>query len=1061
MGHPEAVKAPECIKDICMPHELSKAYDPGAIETRWAEYWVKEKLFSVPSPTVGGRLDEDGGLHPSSTQSGDAGNTPTQAKSRLEGATRSDGSETRPYSGQHTFILLLPPPNVTGRLHMGHMLNQTEMDIIVRWHRMRGDLTLWLPGTDHAGIATQMMVERQLASEGKDRRSLGREKFVERVWEWRRHYGGAILDQMKRLGASVDWSREYFTMDEHLSRAVREVFVRLYEEGLIYRGKYIVNWCPRCVTAISDLETVHEETQGKLYEIRYPIVQPQNVQTRGVSASPATTALKPTAGLNGARQEYLTVATTRPETMLGDTAVAVNPADERYRHLHGKAVMLPLMNREIPIIPDEVAQPEFGTGVVKITPAHDPNDFAAGLRHNLPQITVIDELARMNEQAGPYAGLDRFEARDKIVADLEALGLLAGVKDYVVPLGKCDRCKTIVEPRLSTQWFVAVNKPGVLAKNSEANTSGGTLSLAGAARQVVEDGSIRFTPENYKTIYLHWMENLHDWCISRQLWWGHRIPAWHCQQCQQITVARETPERCAHCQSEQVEQDPDVLDTWFSSALLPFTTLGWPEKTRDLEVFYPTSLLITGFDILFFWVARMIMMGCHFMMPPHKPGASDEASAARLADSVPFREVYIHALVRDAERQKMSKTKGNVLDPIQVIEQYGTDATRFTLAAMASPGTDIAFNPSRTEGYRAFANKIWNAARFMFLNVDRAQEAGVWSLAEFGRMAAASETAANTPTQAKSGIESGTPRGRADGPEARPGTGVPQFEAVMLEDRWILSRFNRVAQDVEDALATYRFHEAASTIYSFFWGEFCDWYLELIKPRLISTGSEKQKVEVRAGLLNLVSLFEASLRLLSPFMPFITEEVWHAVYDGKPPRKSIALTPYPVRDSGQVDVAAEANMAILQDLIVSVRNIRAELKVEPRQTVAVEVHADADVRALIEENRGAVERLANVESIQFAAESLAKLPNSRSTARFDVRVMYERKIDKAAECERLQKELAKLEKEKENSQRQLSNEQFLARAPEHVVAGIRRRSEEVAVLLEKTRGALGELGCGG
>jgi valyl-tRNA synthetase len=960
-----------------MPHELPKAYDPGAIETRWAEYWVREKLFAVPSPGA------DKGVRP---HAGSAGS----------------GDLSRSYtSAEHTFSLLLPPPNVTGRLHMGHMLNQTEMDIIVRWHRMRGDHTLWLPGTDHAGIATQMMVERQLATEKTDRRSLGREKFIERVWEWRRHYGGAILDQMKRLGASVDWSREYFTMDEHLSLAVREVFVRLHDEGLIYRGKYIVNWCPRCGTAISDLETVHEETQGKLYEIKYPIV--------------------------GSPGEYVTVATTRPETMLGDTAVAVNPTDERYRHLHGRTVLLPLMNREIAVILDEVAQPEFGTGVVKITPAHDPNDFAAGLRHNLPQITVIDELARMNEQAGLYAGMDRFEARDKIVADLDALGLLAGVKDYLVPLGKCDRCKTIVEPRLSTQWFVAVNKPG---KND-------TLSLAGAARQVVEDGSIRFTPENYKTIYLHWMENLHDWCISRQLWWGHRIPAWHCQECNQITVAREAPERCAHCHSQQIEQDPDVLDTWFSSALLPFTTLGWPEKTRDLEAFYPTSLLITGFDILFFWVARMIMMGCHFMMPPHKPEHSalstqHSAKEGQLADSVPFREVYIHALVRDAERQKMSKTKGNVLDPIQVIEQYGTDATRFTLAAMASPGTDIAFNPARTEGYRAFANKIWNAARFMFLNVDRAQEAGVWSLAEF---------------RADEGVRSPA--------------GVAEFEAVTLEDRWILSRFNRVAQEVEDALGTYRFHEAASTIYSFFWGEFCDWYLELIKPRLMAMGSEQEKASARRGLLNLVSLFEASLRLLSPFMPFLTEEVWHAVHDGRPPRKSIALASYPVRESNQVDVAAEGQMAVLQDLIVSVRNIRAELKVEQRQSVPIEVHAGSDVQALLEQNRGAVERLANVESIQFAAESLAKLPNSRSTARFDVRVVYERKIDKAAECDRLQKELARLEKEKDSSQRQLSNEQFLAKAPEHVVEGIRKRSEELAVLLEKTRGALSELGCGG
>src|SRR5690349_14424937 len=677
-----------------MPHELPKAYDPRAIEARWAEFWVRENLFAVKTP------GEDTSTVNAADGNGASGET----------------------SAIPVFTLLLPPPNVTGRLHMGHMLNQTEMDIIIRWHRMRGHLTLWLPGTDHAGIATQMMVERQLASEGKNRRDLGREKFVERVWEWRKHYGGAILDQMKRLGVSVDWSREYFTMDEGLSRAVREVFVRLYEEGLIYRGKYIVNWCPRCQTAISDLEVVHEETPGKLYQIHYPVI--------------------------GSKGEYITVATTRPETMLGDTAVAVNEKDERYRHLHGKKVLLPLMEREIPIILDELAKPEFGTGAVKVTPAHDPNDFEAGLRHGLPQIIVMDEIGRMNENAGRYVGLDRFEAREKVLQDLEAQGLLAGTKDYVVPLGKCDRCKTIVEPRLSTQWFLAVDKEP---------TSGG-LSMAEAARRVVLDGSIRFTPENYKTIYLQWMDNIHDWCISRQLWWGHRIPAWYCGKCREITVGREEPTKCAHCGNAQVTQDTDVLDTWFSSALLPFTTLGWPEATRDLEVFYPTSLLITGTDILFFWVARMIMMGCHFMMPPHRPangarptahGGRQQASGAgleaatsvlglgsqaevtntaaglaspedvTLSEAVPFREVYIHALVRDAERQKMSKTKGNVMDPIEVIEQYGTDATRFTLAAMSSPGTDIAFNEGRTEGYRAFANKIWNAARFMFMNVDR------------------------------------------------------------------------------------------------------------------------------------------------------------------------------------------------------------------------------------------------------------------------------------------------------------------------------------------------------
>jgi valyl-tRNA synthetase len=915
-----------------MPHDLPKSYEPGAIEARWAEYWVNEKLFSVPTPPPG---------------------------------------ETRP-----VFTLLLPPPNVTGRLHMGHMLNQTQMDIIVRWHRMRGFLTLWLPGTDHAGIATQMMVERQLAKEGKKRRDMGREAFIERVWEWKRHYGGAILDQMKRLGASVDWSREYFTMDENLSRAVREVFVRLYEEGLIYRGKYIVNWCPRCETAISDLEVKHEEVQGKLYEIRYPVI-----------------------GTN----EYITVATTRPETMLGDTAVAVNEKDERYTHLHGKSVRLPLMNREIPIITDDLAQPEFGTGAVKVTPAHDPNDFEAGRRHNLPQIDVMDEHARMNKNAGPYAGLDRYEARKRVLEDLREQGFFVGEKDYTVALGKCDRCGTVVEPRLSTQWFIKI------------------APLAERATEVVENGEIIIVPENYKTIYLNWMRNIHDWCISRQLWWGHRIPAWHCA-CGEVIVAREAPAKCPKCGSSELKQDTDVLDTWFSSGLLPFTTLGWPEKTRDQEVFYPTTLLITAYEILFFWVARMIMFGCHFMQGHQQDPKIKQASSwgDRKDDSVPFRQVYIHALVRDAERQKMSKTKGNVLDPLEVIERFGTDATRFTLAAMAAPGTDIAFNESRTEGYRAFANKIWNAARFMFMNVDR--------------------------------IEPGLRPGRT--PEGgRPHTSMADFKAVTLEDRWIFSRFNRVAQDVNQALETYRFHEAANCIYDFFWGEFCDWYLELIKPRLGGTG--EAAIE---ACQNLVSLFETALRLLHPIMPFITEEIWQTLYGHQAPVKSIALAAYPQADEKQFDLAAETEMAILQDLIVSVRNLRAELKIEPKLKVPIQVLVhEREIRKLIEQNQGAVERLANVEKVEFMDISLAKLPGARHTARYDVHVIYEKRIDTAAERERLKKELDKIEREISNGQRQLGNEQFLAKAPANVVEGIRTRAQELQVLREKTRTKLEEL----
>ena len=916
-----------------MPHDLPKAYEPGAIESRWADYWIKEKLFSVPTPPAG---------------------------------------DTRP-----VFTLLLPPPNVTGRLHMGHMLNQKQMDIVVRWHRMRGFLTLWLPGTDHAGIATQMMVERQLATEGKKRSDIGREKFVERVWEWKKQYGGAITDQMRRLGASVDWDREYFTMDENLSRAVREVFVRLYEEGLIYRGKYIVNWCPRCETAISDLEVKHEDVAGKLYEIRYPVI---------------------------GSKEFITVATTRPETMLGDTAIAVNAKDERYKHLHGQRVLLPLMDRAIPIITDELAQPEFGTGAVKVTPAHDPNDFQAGLRHNLPQIDVMDEHARMNQNAGKYAGLDRYEARTQILSDLEAGHFLVGTKDHTIPLGKCDRCGTVVEPRLSTQWFIKI-KP-----------------LADRAAEAVRSGEITIVPDNYRQIYLNWMDNIHDWCVSRQLWWGHRIPAWHCS-CGEIIVAREKPAKCSKCENGHLKQDTDVLDTWFSSGLLPFTTLGWPEKTRDQQVFYPTTLLITAYEILFFWVARMIMFGCHFMQEHQLDPAIKKASGwtDKKDDSVPFRQVYIHSLVRDAERQKMSKTKGNVIDPLDIIQRFDTDAVRFTLAAMAAPGTDIAFNESRTEGYRNFANKIWNAARFMFMNVDRV-EPGLRP-----------DSGGSAPNQA----------------------GVPGFQAITLEDGWVLSRFNRTTKEVNEALATYRFHEAANHIYDFFWGQFCDWYIELIKPRLSPEASAET---AKIACSNLVNLFEASLRLLHPVMPFITEEIWHAVYDGQVPSKSIALAAYPQFSEQQLDTTAETEMAILQDLIVSVRNLRAELKAEPKAKLPIELFSrDQQTQRLIQQNKVAIEQLAGVSTITEVSEHAARQTPTRGTARFDVRVIYEKKIDKETEVPRLKKELEKLEKQYGSGKTRLGDEGFTAKAPPHVVDGLRKQVEETGLLIEKTRSQLKSL----
>ncbi|HEV2215048.1 MAG TPA: valine--tRNA ligase [Terracidiphilus sp.] len=931
-----------------MAHDLPKAYDPASIEDHWAGYWVREKLFSVPTPEP------------------DA-NRPGQ-------------------SAADAFTILLPPPNVTGRLHMGHMLNQTEMDILTRWQRMRGRAALWLPGTDHAGIATQMMVERQLTAEGTTRQKLGREAFVERVWEWRSHYGGAILDQMKRLGASVDWDREYFTMDERLSVAVREAFVKLYEQELIYRGAYIVNWCPRCQTAISDLEVVYDEHKGHLWEIRYPVLDANGKDTG----------------------EFLTVATTRPETMLGDVAVAIHPEDERYLHLHGKMLRLPLVDRSIPIVLDDWVSREFGTGAVKVTPAHDPNDFALGQRHGLPSINVMDDTAHINAEGGKYAGLDRVLARKHVVEDLEAAGLLAGVRDHMHNVGHCDRCKTVVEPRLSLQWFVKIQP------------------LADKAIAAVKEGHIRFTPEMYQKTYLNWMENIHDWCISRQLWWGHRIPAWHCAACRKMTVAREDPKACAHCGSEAITQETDVLDTWFSSGLLPVSVFGWPKLTAetradaalsraDFDAFYPTSLLVTGFDILFFWVARMIMLGCWFAAEVPMP----DGSARALADSVPFREVYIHALVRDANREKMSKTKGNVIDPIEIVQQYGTDAVRFTLASMASPGTDIAFNVARTEGYRAFANKIWNAARFIFMNVDRAAEVGIAvDRASLGAMPAVND----------------------DAP---------------LEDRWIVAEFHSTAAKVNQALASYRFDDAANTIYQFFWGSFCDWYLEIVKLRLDFSDSADKAV-TRAALATLVQVFEAALRLLSPFMPFLTEELWHAVHDGNPAAKSIALSRFPQAEKAQMRATAVEGMALLQSLIVEIRALRKEICVEEKAVTPIEVRSLGPNEELFEKNGALIKKLARASELRFPDLLTEGLPK-RATTNFETAIVYERTIDVAAERERLTKEIAKLEKGLAAAERQLSNEGFLAKAPAHVVEGLKKQAAETGFLLAKAHGALDEL----
>jgi valyl-tRNA synthetase len=648
--------------------EIEKVYEPQRFEPHWAQWWVESNLFHVEAPPP----------------------------------------------GTEYFSLVIPPPNVTGSLHMGHMFEHSIIDAQVRWQRMCGKITLWVPGMDHAGIATQIMVERQLATENLTRHDLGREKFEERVWKWKEEYGGKIVDQMKRAGVSCDWTRARFTLEPALSRAVREAFVRLYEKGLIYRGQYMVNWCPRCQTAVSDLEVEHEETQGNLWHIIYPVVGSD---------------LK------------LSVATTRPETMLGDTAVAINPADKRAGELRGKSVRLPLTDREIPIVFDEMADPEFGSGAVKITPAHDPNDLAAGKRHNLPSIKVIDENAKMTAEAGRFSGLDRFEARKQVVAELEKLGLLEKIEPHKLSISKCHRCRTIVEPLVSTQWWVKI-KP-----------------LADPAIKAVEEGRIEFVPANWSKTYFEWMYNIRDWCISRQLWWGHRIPAWHCADCKQITVARETPTTCSHCGETNLMQETDVLDTWFSSGLWPFSTLGWPDDTADLRAFYPTTLLVTGFDIIFFWAARMMMLGIEMM------------------GDVPFRQVHIHGLVRDAERQKMSKTKGNTIDPLVINEKYGTDAVRFALLISAAPGGDIALSEDRIASCRNFANKIWNASRLLFS-------------------------------------------------KSSEGTGVP----TSLADQWIASRLNACAKVANETFKDHRYHEAAQALWHFFWDEFCDWYLELKKP---------------------------------------------------------------------------------------------------------------------------------------------------------------------------------------------------------------------------------------
>ncbi|HSZ20530.1 MAG TPA: valine--tRNA ligase [Candidatus Acidoferrum sp.] len=889
-----------------MPKEIPKAYEPQLIEQKWAKKWADENLF------------------------------------------RADVNAPGP-----VFSIVIPPPNVTGSLHIGHMLDHTEIDILTRWRRMQGYNTLYLPGTDHAGISTQRVVVRQLAAQGINYRDLGREAFERKVWEWKAESGGTITRQMVQLGESCDWTRERFTLSPELSRAVTEVFVRLYEDGLIYRGHYIVNWCPQCRTAISDLETVHEERQGHLWHIRYPIV---------------------------GTKEYVVVATTRPETMLGDTAVAVHPSDPRYQHLIGKMVLLPLMNREIPIVDDFVVDRDFGTGAVKVTPAHDPNDFEIGRRHNLPEIDVMTDDAKMSAAAGKYAGLDRFEARKRVVADLESAGLLEKVTDHTHAVGACDRCGTIIEPRASTQWFVKM-KP-----------------LAEPAIAAVERGDVEIVPENRRTEYFEWMRNIRDWCISRQLWWGHRIPAWYCGDCKEIIVAREAPSKCAKCSSGKLTQDPDVLETWFSSALWPFSTMGWPDDTPDYRKYYPTSLLITGYDILFFWVARMIMMGLKF------------------TSHVPFRQVCLHSLVRNAEGQKMSKSKGTGIDPVELNEKFGTDAMRFTLASMAAPGTDIVLSEERILSYRAFANKIWNAARFVFMNLDKYETAGGEQLDALA-----------------------SPEVRASAPYAAGGE-------VALIDRWIFSRLARATAQVNDALEHFRFHEAAHVVYHFFWGDFCDWYIEWVKPELLSSDRSKSA----ATWKNLFAAVENALRLLHPFMPFITEELWQQL----PQREgscSIALDRFPETHPERLDAASEEHIALLQEIISLARNIRAEMKLDQKQRLFAQLGATSPaVQCVVERSLDTVLRLANLSSLSFTKPPFDSTKGIvRSNKDFDLFIPYEAAFDVHAELSRLRKEEDRLTKDIASKVARLGDETFRSRAPEHIVKGLESTLAVRRVELEK------------
>jgi len=878
-------------------YEMPKAYEPGKVEQKWYQFWLEKGYFKP-------RIDPK----------------------------------------KKPFVIIMPPPNVTGELHVGHALTATLEDIMTRWHRMKGEPTLWLPGVDHAGIAAQVVVEQLLAKEGLDRHQIGREKFIERMWQWAKECRQTIAKQHQRLGVSCDWSQEHFTLDEGPSRAVRTAFVRLYDKGLIYRGERIINWCPRCTTALSDLEVDHKDIQGHLYYVRYPLAESE--------------------------KDFITVATTRPETILGDTAVAVNPNDKRFKTMLGKKVILPAVHRAIPVIADEAVDPAFGTGAVKITPAHDPVDFEVAQRQGLPSVNILNPDATMNENAGPYAGLDRFSCRQAILSDLEKDGLLVKVEPYAHSVGHCDRCQTVIEPIASKQWFI------------------NTQPLAQPAIKAVVDGHITIIPERFTKVYLNWMENIRDWCISRQLWWGHRIPVWYCQDCSELTVTTDEAKSCQHCGSANIEQDPDVLDTWFSSALWTHSTLGWPDDTESLRYFYPTTVMETGYDIIFFWVARMIMMG--------------------LEDTgdIPFRTVYLHGLVRDEKGEKMSKIKGNVLNPIDTLEKYGTDALRMALSTGTSPGNDIKLTSSRLEASRNFANKLWNATRFVVRS-----------------------------------IESGS------------SDMTIQWNLLSIEDRWILSRLNRTISNVTNLMEDFQFGEAQRQTHDFLWGEFCDWYIEIAKIRL-----QPATKEAASPLPILVYVLETSLRLLHPYMPFITEELWQNLKRRLPSdwqaAESIMVATCPRAEDSAIDPQAERIMESLIEIIHSIRNARAQYKVEKTKWIEAQIYAGKltpDIAAHSE----TIQTLARVRPVTFL-NSRRQGPSSENALvlvlkEAEVIIPMESMINLEAERKRLQKEIEQNQAEITRLEARLNDRAFLTKAPATVVDKEHQKLHTIIDKLERLK----------